>query len=113
MILASGVGVAVATHGDPYDLESLRLVRLSLEAAALGVYTGSARSGTRRWPYPPGVCPVISAGRLAHTAEPFDFLISLPSIAADAALAWMVRSYLGCRGADAGRSWCPWAHPSW
>lgn len=105
-ILVSGVCVAVViaytTHGDPYDIESLRLVRRSLEAAPLGVYTGFARAGTPRWPYPPGFFPVIFlAGRLAHAAVPFEFLIRLPSIAADAALAWVVHSYLGCRGADA------------
>lgn len=105
-ILAAGgvlaLVIAHVTRGDPFDMESFRLVRRALDAGPLEVYSGFARAGTPRWPYPPAFFPLVfSAGRLAGGSLPFEFLIRVPSIAADLALAWVVQDYLGLRRSTA------------
>lgn len=106
-ILALGVAaatiLALATDGDAYDMESLRLVRTALDRGALEPYASFARQGIVRWPYPPGFFPWIAAsGALAgHGLLSFELLVRLPSILADAALAWVVQDFLGHRGANA------------
>lgn len=107
-ILALGVvasaAMAAVTNGEPYDMESFRLVRDALDQGALDVYTYFAHRGEVRWPYPPAFFPWIwSAGRLATLGGPnFAFWIRVPTILADAAIAWVVQDFLGRAGRGAG-----------
>lgn len=58
--------------------------------------------GLFRWPYPPAFFPwIIAASTLSGILElPFHALVQLPAIASDAAIALLVQSYLGSRGAS-------------
>jgi hypothetical protein len=108
-ILVAGVAVsatvAALTGGDPFDMESFRLVRDMLDQHPLLVYVHFTHIGVARWPYPPGFFPWIwAAGRLAALAggTGFAFLIRVPIILADAGIAWTVQDFLGWRGARPG-----------
>ncbi|HVE69372.1 MAG TPA: glycosyltransferase 87 family protein [Solirubrobacteraceae bacterium] len=107
-ILAAGtvaaVAIAKSTGGDPYDMESLRLVRAELERAPLHLYETFDARGATRWPYPPAFLPVVwLAGQLQELGvASFDFLVRVPAILADAAIAWVVQEFLGRRGAGRG-----------
>lgn len=93
-------GIAVITQGDPYDMESFRLVRDALTQGALDVYAYFAHRGVVRWPYPPAFFPWIwAAGRIAGLGGPsFELMIRVPTILADAAIAWIVQDFLGRSG---------------
>jgi hypothetical protein len=94
------VGAAVTT-GDPFDMQSFRLVRDVLDQGALNVYAAFAHRGIVRWPYPPAFFPWIwAAGRLSSLGPDFAFFIRLPTIAADGAIAWLVQDTLGRCGHD-------------
>jgi len=94
--------IALSTAGDPYDMESFRLVRAALDRGPLEPYALFAQQGIVRWPYPPAFFPWISAsGALAGHGLSFAFLVRVPSIAADAAVAWLVQDFLGRRGGSA------------
>jgi len=94
--------IALSTAGDPYDMESFRLVRAALDRGPLEPYALFAHQGILRWPYPPAYFPWIwVSGSLAGHALPFEFFVRLPSILADAGVAWLVQDFLGRRGADA------------
>jgi hypothetical protein len=107
-ILAAGTVLALviakSTGGDPYDMESVRLVRAELDRAPLHLYETFQVRGAARWPYPPGFLPwVWLAGWLHdHGLASFEFLIRVPSILADAAIAWLVQDFLRGRGAARG-----------
>ena len=93
--------IAASTGGDPYDMQSLRLVHGVLHDDFLGLY--EHRSVANRWPYPPGFLPWISAsGWLAEaTGLSFEFVVRLASILANAAIALLVQDFLGRQGAGA------------
>ena len=105
-ILAAGVLVsclvAALTPGDPFDMQSFRMVRDALDQGALSVYASFAHRGIVRWPYPPAFFPWIwIAGRIAALGGPgFGFMIRVPSILADAGIAWIVQDWLGRTGRD-------------
>lgn len=101
--ILAATALALSTHGDPYDMESFRLVRDGLDRGPLQPYAFFAQQGIVRWPYPPAFFPWISfSGALAgHGLGSFEFLLRVPSIAADAALAWAVQDFLGLGGASA------------
>ena len=93
--------VALLTHGEPFDMNSVRIVGRGLAEHGLDAYA-SINLGNYHWPYPPGFFPWIAlsgaiAGGYGHL---FDVMIRLPMIAADAALAWLVQDYLRLRGAS-------------
>jgi Glycosyltransferase family 87 len=99
-----GLATALFTDGEPYDMESFRLVSGALHDDPLTVYAEYGQAGRIRWPYPPGFFPwVYLSGTVSgHVDLSFEFLIRLPSIAAVAALAWLVQDFLGRRRAGAG-----------
>lgn len=98
-VLLSGV-LASVTRGDPFDMESFRLVRDALNEGPFDVYSVFAHRGIVRWPYPPAFFPWIwAAGRVAaHGGPSFAFMLRLPTIFADAAIAWIVQDSLGRSG---------------
>jgi hypothetical protein len=99
--------IAFTTFGVPFDVESQRLVGAHLDDRPLEVYgllSGQAFVGddaVNRWPYPPGFFPFIAIAWAIDkaTALPFHGLTAVPSIAADAGIAWAVQHFLGLRGA--------------
>ncbi len=95
-VVVSGV-LAALTKGDPFDMESFRLVRDALNHSAFGVYSDFAHRGITRWPYPPAYFPWIwAAGQIAaHHGPSFEFMLRVPVILADAAIAWIVQDWLG------------------
>lgn len=94
--------LAALTHGDPYDMQSFRLVRDALDQGALDVYRSFAHRSIVRWPYPPAFFPWIwAAGRIAAAGGPsFAFMIRVPTILADAAIAWIVQDWLRFSGSS-------------
>jgi len=97
--------LAFTTTGQAYDLQSFALVDNALHAHVFGVYhqlDDYSVPPYGRWPYPPGLFPVIVAiGWIAHhTGIGFTHLIRVPAIVGDAAIAWLVQDFLGWRGAD-------------
>jgi hypothetical protein len=101
--LVLGLGVVVSTvlaaitAGEPYDMQSFQLVSDAVERAPLHVYTYFVHHGMFHWPYPPAFLPWIwAAGRVApHGGPSFAFMIRIPTILADAAIAWIVQDWLG------------------
>ena len=105
LVLAAGVLVrlvlAFTTDGVRPDLESFRVVEDALDAAPGQVYTiANSQPPFVRWPYPPGFLPAIlgADGVAALTSLDFLSVIRIPSILADAAIAWVVQDFLGRRG---------------
>lgn len=103
-VLIRGV-LAFASVGVSFDIESFRLVGAELDDRPLHFYgalnqdylVGGAE--LYRWPYPSGFVPWIAASvGLEKAGLPFHGVIQLPSIAADAAIAWVVQLSLGARG---------------
>jgi hypothetical protein len=103
-LIAAGTVVrlilAVTTKGQGYDMHSLEVVRRTLADYGLHVY-GHVNEGGLHWPYGSGFFPFVAlAGELAGgSSTAFHALVRVPSIAADAALAWLVQDYLRGRGA--------------
>src|SRR3954468_15913814 len=87
---AGRVALAFATYGVDYDMHSWRIVADALRDPAASVYS------TGRYPYPPAFLPVVRlCDALARgTGLPFDGVVQLPAIAADAALAWLAYMFL-------------------
>jgi hypothetical protein len=108
LILALGAVVAgvtaALTKGDPYDMESFRLVRDALNHGPLDVYTYFAHRSIIRWPYAPAFFPWIwASGAVASAGGPgFAFMIRVPTILADGAIAWIVQDWLGRVGRSPG-----------
>jgi hypothetical protein len=83
--------LAALTNDNPYDLGSYRVTQLALEdGSPWDLYAQVA--DPPRWPYPPGYLPwLLLAPRLAfHSGISFDFIVQLPPILADVALAGLV-----------------------
>ena len=99
-VIAVGAVVALViagvTDGEPYDMESFRLVNGALHRDALDLYGQYGQTGRIRWPYPPGFLPwVYLAGEASRNLHlDFELLIRLPSIAATGATAWFVQDFL-------------------
>lgn len=92
--------LALATHGQAFDMGSMKIVRQNLSAHGFEIYR-FVNVGNIRWPYPPLFFPWIAlsgavAGSHVHV---FEVIVRLPAIAADGALAWLVQEYLRGRGA--------------
>jgi hypothetical protein len=102
--VALAVVIASLTRGEPFDMESFRLVRDALNRGPLDVYSYFAHRGVTRWPYPPAFFPWIwaSGAIAAHGGPSFAFMIRVPTILADAAIAWIVQDWLGRLGRSAG-----------
>ena len=104
VLLAAGtalrVVLAFATYGSEYDQASFAFIHDALSSSGLDVYAARDGFGAPRWPYPPAFFPWITAsGELSSaTGAAFHGLIALPTIMADAALAWVVQGFLGKRG---------------
>jgi hypothetical protein len=108
-LLAAGLAVrlalAFATHGVAFDIGSLALVRDQLADDPLHLYgaltTDFGEFLQPRWPYPPGFFAwIVPAGWLADvTGLPYHGLVQIPAILADLAIAYLVQSCLGSRGA--------------
>jgi hypothetical protein len=94
------LAIAALTTGDPYDMESARLVRDALGRGALDVYSIFAQHKLDRWPYPPALFPWIYASGLVarHGGPDFVFMIRVPIVLADVAVAWLVQDFLAWSG---------------
>jgi uncharacterized membrane protein len=105
-VIAVGVVVrlvlAFSTDGVKYDLESVRIVTDALIHSPSHVYAIADGSGVSRWPYPPGFFVFILAAKaVSHlTGLQLLSLTRIPSIVADAAIAWLVQDFLRHRGYD-------------
>lgn len=104
VLIAAGLAVRVVlaftTRGVPFDLNSYGVVSEGLRAHGLDVYSAVNAGRFPRWPYPPGMFPVILGAQGAHdlTGASLAGIIRLPSIAADLAIAWIVQDFIGRRG---------------
>lgn len=90
---------AASTPGVVFDIASYRFAATTLLDHGLGFYGAVNPPGVFRWPYPPAYLPWTL---LAHALAPvtgFRFVVALPAIAADAALAVLVARVLDRRGA--------------
>ena len=88
--------LAALTDGDPFDMESYRLVAQAMDSGLLHAYD----LAPGRWPYPPGYFPAVHGadGLAGAGGVSFAFLVRLPPIAATAAIAWVVQDHLRARG---------------
>jgi hypothetical protein len=95
--------VAATTHGLPFDVHSWQLLRSTFAASPLHVYSAINAGGNFHWPYPPGFFPLMLAasGVADLVGGAFTYIIRVPSILADAALAWLV--WIGLRDATRGK----------
>lgn len=100
--LVARLVLAFVFEGASFDIDSFRLVRDALGDDLLGLYGQVNGGGFFRWPYPPGYLPWVATadGLASLTGLPFHGWIQLPAIAADLAIAWLVQSMLGRRGAS-------------
>ena len=99
---AAKVVLAFATVGQQFDIDSLALVGAVLRSPERWhLYEIGAR-----WPYPAGYFPLdYLAGSFAYrTGLPFHGTIQLWTIAADAAIAWLVQDELRRRGRRRARA---------
>jgi 4-amino-4-deoxy-L-arabinose transferase-like glycosyltransferase len=94
--------VTAATHGLPYDVHSWQLVRSAFAANPLHVYSAINAGGNFHWPYPPGFFPLmlVASGAADLVGGAFTYLVRIPSILADGALAWLV--WIGLRDTTRG-----------
>jgi hypothetical protein len=104
-LLAVGLAVrlwfAFRYYGVEFDIDSQVAVDGALGADPLQLYTDVNDDGYRRWPYPSGFLPfIVGARQLADVAGEFHGWVQVPQILADLAIAWLVQSYLGRRGAS-------------
>jgi hypothetical protein len=92
LVLGSAVRVvlAFAIYGATFDIDSLAIVAGHLPGDPVVAYE------TDRWPYPPGFFPLLELcdAFASATGLPFHGVVQLPSIVADAALAWLVAAAL-------------------
>jgi hypothetical protein len=108
-LLAVGTAVRLLvmalTSGQPYDMGSFQIVHAALHDHGLDTYSVVNTGGQFHWPYPPAFFPwILVAGHFAGTvALSFADIVRLPSIFADAAIAWLVQDFLGRRGATERR----------
>src|SRR3954470_16827662 len=98
--LVVGLYIAFTTYGVEYDIDSYVAVNGALGDDPLHLYTIVNAGPLNRWPYPSGFLPFVGLAHLAaKVVGPFDGWIQVPQILADIAIAWLVQSYLGRRGA--------------
>ncbi len=96
--------VAFATHGLPYDVQSWSIVRTAFSQHPLHVYGLVNQGGNFHWPYPPGFFPLmLVASGAADVFGGFTHLVRVPSVLADAALAWLVAYGLAGRVSERAR----------
>jgi Glycosyltransferase family 87 len=103
VLVAAGLALrvlwALTTPGLGFDMDSYALVGRALARDPLHLYGAVNPPGTFRWPYPPGYLPWQA---LAHWAAahglPFRFVVVVPAILADGALALVVWAGLGSLG---------------
>ena len=94
----------VTTYGQPFDVRSAQIVHDFLVDHGLDLY--GAVNGTEgelfRWPYPPGFLPFFLLSDWLADVTRIDYhdIVQLPSIAADAGIAWLLQWFLGRRGAS-------------
>jgi hypothetical protein len=95
--------IAFTTYGVEYDIDSYVAVNGALGDDPLHLYTIVNGDPYNRWPYPSGFLPFVGLAHLAaKVVGPFDGWVQVPQILADLAIAWLVQSYLGRRGAGDG-----------
>jgi hypothetical protein len=108
MWLLIAVGSAIrlvlggATYGEPADMYSWQVLDDAVRDDPLGAYSEVNRVDEfPRYPYPPAFWPgILASSSLASlTGIGFSSLIHVPMIAADAAIAFLVWTFLGMRGA--------------
>ncbi len=109
-ILAAGfavqLGLAFATYGVSFDIDSFRIVEAELGSDPLRFYDRvSDLNGVYLWPYPPGLLPwlPLAAELAGRTGLPFHGVVQLPAIAANLGIAWLVQDHLRRRGSGEGR----------
>ncbi len=92
------MGLAFGAVGNAFDLGGMQVVYDNLVSGPKSVYSESAN----RWPYPSGFFPfILAAGGVADvTSLRFDSVVQIPQSLADLAIAFIVQSYLGRRGAS-------------
>jgi hypothetical protein len=93
--LALRFGISFGVFHHSYDLDSVTIVDHVMRTDPLTLYD------TGRYPYPPGFVPwIVLARSLADLSSHITFAtwVELPSIAADAVLAYVVASHLAWRG---------------
>ncbi len=97
------LGLAFATRGVDFDIDSYEQVRAALGTDPLQVYSLVNLPGEPHWPYPPGFFPWVAFSGAVESATGlrFDGLIQIAPILADLLIAWLAQAYLGARGADA------------
>jgi hypothetical protein len=93
---------AASTAGVGFDITSYRVAADALLAHGRGFYDVVNLNGVVRWPYPPGYLPWTLIAHALGRVIGFRFVVALPAIAADAALAWIVARSLAARGATEG-----------
>jgi hypothetical protein len=92
--------LAFSTYGVEYDIDSYVAVNGALGDDPLHLYSIVNAGQFRHWPYPSGFLPFVGLAHLAtKVGGPFDGWVQVPQILADLAIAWLVQSYLGRRGA--------------
>lgn len=91
--------LAATTDGVAFEMGSFRIAYESFLHAPGHLYA-FANAENLRWPYPTGFIPVLLvAGQVSDALGGFSFLVRLPSIVGDLAIAWLVQDYLRMRGA--------------
>lgn len=111
VLLAAGLllrlVLIVRSPGVAPDIASLHLVADLFLADPLAVYdinvATEMQSAANRWPYPPGLLPVVGAVDVAAglSGISFERLVRVVFVAADLAIALLVRHALAARGATA------------
>ena len=102
-MVAAGVAARLvlgfAFYGQAYDQDSFAMVREALARSPIDLY-GSV--GEFRWPYPPAyfLWIAVADGVADSTGLAFHGLVSVPAMAADVGIAWIVQMHLGRKGAD-------------
>jgi len=104
-LLAAGLALrlwfAFRYYGVEFDIDSYVAVDGALGDDPLELYTSVNDEGQNRWPYPSGFLPFVVGARQADDLfGGFDGWVQVPQILADLAIAWLVQSYLGRRGAS-------------
>lgn len=101
------LGLIVRSPGVAPDIASLHLVAELFLADPLTVYdvnvASPAQTAANRWPYPPALLPVVGATDVAADLSGISFerLVRVVLVAADLAIALLVRGALAARGAPA------------
>jgi uncharacterized membrane protein len=90
---------AATTTGLAFDITSYHVAASALQDHGLRFYDFVNPPRIVRWPYPPGYLPWTLLSDALDPVVSFRFVVALPAIAADAALAFLVARLLTARGA--------------